>query len=113
MSAAMTNCGVLGWVADGNGYRYDAFDPDSGCAWPEMPDVFSELATRAVAEAGFDSFTPDAYLINRYAPGAHLTLHQDRTNGTSRRLSSPYHSDFPQSFYSAACNGARRPAACR
>jgi alkylated DNA repair protein (DNA oxidative demethylase) len=78
MSVAMTNCGALGWVTDRTGYRYDAFDPCSGRPWPTMPAVFDVLATRAAAEAGFDSFTPDACLINRYAPGARLTLHQDR-----------------------------------
>ena len=28
--------------------------------------------------AGFDGFEPDACLINRYEPGARLSLHQDR-----------------------------------
>jgi alkylated DNA repair protein (DNA oxidative demethylase) len=28
--------------------------------------------------AGFDRFVPDACLVNRYEPGARLTLHQDR-----------------------------------
>ena len=32
----------------------------------------------AAARAGFDHFTPDACLINRYEPGARLSLHQDR-----------------------------------
>lgn len=78
MSVAMTNCGALGWVTDRTGYRYDTLDPDSGRPWPDMPAEFNDLATRAAAEAGFDGFTPDACLINRYAPGARLTLHQDR-----------------------------------
>ena len=30
MSAAMTNCGALGWVSDHTGYRYDKADPLSG-----------------------------------------------------------------------------------
>jgi alkylated DNA repair protein (DNA oxidative demethylase) len=78
MSVAMTNCGAAGWVADRGGYRYDAFDPESGLRWPEMPGAFAELAARAAAEAGFDGFAPDACLINRYEPGAKLSLHQDR-----------------------------------
>jgi DNA oxidative demethylase len=78
MSVAMSNCGALGWVTERTGYRYDALDPYSGRPWPDMPAVFNDLATRAAAEAGFDGFTPDACLINRYAPGARLTLHQDR-----------------------------------
>jgi alkylated DNA repair protein (DNA oxidative demethylase) len=78
MAVAMTNCGDAGWVTDRAGYRYTARDPESDRPWPAMPDVFKDLATRAAAEAGFDGFIPDACLINRYAPGARLTLHQDR-----------------------------------
>jgi alkylated DNA repair protein (DNA oxidative demethylase) len=37
-----------------------------------------ELATSAAAAAGFACFTPDACLVNRYEPGARLTLHQDK-----------------------------------
>ena len=32
----------------------------------------------AAREAGYEGFEPDACLINRYEPGARLTLHQDR-----------------------------------
>lgn len=78
MSVAMTNCGALGWVSDRRGYRYDAIDPESGRPWPAMPEAFSALARRAAAQAGFEVFEPDACLINRYEPGARLTLHQDR-----------------------------------
>ncbi|RXZ44519.1 DNA oxidative demethylase AlkB [Crenobacter cavernae] len=78
MSVAMTNCGAYGWVSDRGGYRYDAADPDSGRRWPRMPDVFLRLATDAAARAGFDGFAPDACLVNRYAPGARLSLHQDK-----------------------------------
>lgn len=78
MSVAMTNCGAIGWVSDASGYRYDPRDPDSGRSWPAMPAAFAELATSAAASAGFDGFMPDACLVNRYDPGARLTLHQDR-----------------------------------
>ncbi len=78
MSVAMTNCGAAGWVTDRTGYRYDARDPESGRPWPGMPDPFSDLAARAAERAGFPGFAPDACLINRYAPGARLSLHQDR-----------------------------------
>lgn len=78
MSVAMTNCGALGWVSDRRGYRYDAFDPDRGTAWPPMPASFRALAREAAAQAGFEGFAPDACLINRYVPGAKLSLHQDR-----------------------------------
>jgi alkylated DNA repair protein (DNA oxidative demethylase) len=78
MSVAMTNCGCYGWVTDISGYRYDGVDPESGRAWPAMPAVFRELAEGAAREAGFAGYAPDACLINRYEPGAKMSLHQDR-----------------------------------
>jgi len=78
MSVAMTNCGSLGWVTDKTGYRYDARDPLTGSAWPAMPESFMRLAAAAATEAGFPGFVPDACLINRYEPGAKLSLHQDK-----------------------------------
>ena len=78
MSVAMTNCGCYGWVTDIGGYRYDGIDPDSGKTWPSMPPVFFELAGSAAREAGFAGFAPEACLINRYEPGAKMSLHQDR-----------------------------------
>ncbi|WP_342710472.1 DNA oxidative demethylase AlkB [Bradyrhizobium sp. B124] len=78
MSVAMTNCGSVGWVSDPNGYRYDPIDPDSGQPWPEMPEVLRGLAAEAAAAAGFNGFAPEACLINRYVPGAKLSLHQDK-----------------------------------
>jgi alkylated DNA repair protein (DNA oxidative demethylase) len=77
MSVAMTNCGPLGWVSDRSGYRYDPHDPDSGRPWPAMPSSFVELAIGAAAAVGYPSFMPDACLINRYQPGARLSLHRD------------------------------------
>jgi alkylated DNA repair protein (DNA oxidative demethylase) len=78
MSVAMTNCGGLGWVTDRSGYRYDANDPQSGKPWPAMPPSFCRLAGRAATQAGFGAFAPDACLINRYEPGAKMSLHQDK-----------------------------------
>jgi alkylated DNA repair protein (DNA oxidative demethylase) len=78
MSVAMTNCGNAGWVTDHSGYRYDGIDPVSGQPWPAMPPVFRSLAETAASEGGFAGFSPDACLINRYAPGARMSLHQDR-----------------------------------
>jgi alkylated DNA repair protein (DNA oxidative demethylase) len=86
MSVAMTNCGTAGWVTDRIGYRYDALDPLSGACWPEMPLVFRELAVEAAGAAGFAEFAPDACLVNRYEPGARLSLHQDKDE---RDLESP------------------------
>jgi alkylated DNA repair protein (DNA oxidative demethylase) len=78
MSVALTNCGTLGWTSDGTGYRYTAVDPESGRNWPRMPASFLRVAQDAAAQAGFAGFVPDACLINRYEPGARLSLHQDR-----------------------------------
>ncbi len=78
MSVAMTNCGRVGWVSDARGYRYDPVDPDSGQNWPAMPPSLQNLAARAAAEGGYPGFMPDACLINRYKPGAKLSLHQDK-----------------------------------
>ena len=78
MSVAMTNCGALGWVTDRTGYRYDGNDPETGKPWPAMPAAFCRLAGQAAAQAGFFEFSPDACLINRYQPGARMSLHQDK-----------------------------------
>lgn len=78
MSVALTNCGSAGWVTDRTGYRYDEIDPQTGRRWPPMPEVFSDLASGAAAQAGFPDYQPDACLVNRYTPGARLSLHQDR-----------------------------------
>lgn len=78
MSVAMTSCGQLGWVSDRSGYRYDALDPATGQPWPPMPPVLRAVAARSAAMAGFAGFEPDACLVNRYAPGTRLSLHQDR-----------------------------------
>lgn len=78
MSVAMTNCGTLGWISDRRGYRYDPIDPERGAPWPSMPASFLRLAAQAASRAGFEGFVPDACLINRYLPGAKLSLHQDR-----------------------------------
>lgn len=75
MSVALTNCGQVGWVTDRAGYRYDPVDPATGKPWPQP---FEVLAADAAIAAGFANFRPDACLVNRYAPGARLSLHQDR-----------------------------------
>jgi len=78
MSVAMTNCGELGWVSDRSGYRYQHVDPLSGEPWPAMPALLGCNAAEAAEATGYARFMPDACLINRYQPGARLSLHQDR-----------------------------------
>jgi alkylated DNA repair protein (DNA oxidative demethylase) len=109
MSVAMTNCGAVGWVTDRRGYRYDPVDPETGEAWPAMPPVFADLATRAAAAAGFDGFHPDACLINRYEPGARLSLHQDKDE---RDLGAPVVSvslGLPATFLFGGMRRSERP----
>ena len=43
-----------------------------------MPSILRELADRAAERAGFAEFAPDVCLINRYVPGAKMSLHQDK-----------------------------------
>lgn len=78
MSVATTSCGSLGWVSDSHGYRYAALDPRSGRPWPAIPLCLMDLAQRAAAQAGYADFAPESCLVNTYAPGAKLSLHQDK-----------------------------------
>ena len=61
-----------------SGYRYDGVDPEFREAVAGNAGAFRELALHAAEEAGFAGFTPDACLINRYEPGARMSLHQDK-----------------------------------
>ncbi len=78
MSVQTTSCGTRGWFSDRDGYRYVTKDPESDAPWPGMSALFLSLASSAAAAAGFEGFVPDACLINRYVPGAKMSLHQDK-----------------------------------
>ncbi|MBO4969190.1 MAG: DNA oxidative demethylase AlkB [Pseudomonas sp.] len=78
MSARLSSCGALGWTTDRDGYHYSPLDPLSARPWPAMPGVFLALAAAAASSAGFSGFVPDSCLINAYAPGAKMSLHQDK-----------------------------------
>ncbi|MGO4312141.1 DNA oxidative demethylase AlkB [Pseudomonas sp. KB_15] len=78
MSVALSSCGTFGWTTDRSGYRYTRHDPQTGQPWPGMPEVFFQLAQAAALAAGFTDFAPDSCLINRYIPGAKMSLHQDK-----------------------------------
>ncbi|RON69214.1 DNA oxidative demethylase AlkB [Pseudomonas fluorescens] len=82
MSVGTSSCGELGWITDRSGYRYSRVDPLSGLPWPQMPAVFAKLAHSAAMEAGFSDFKADSCLINRYVPGAKMSLHQDKDENT-------------------------------
>jgi DNA oxidative demethylase len=85
MAVAMSNCGPLGWTSSAQGYQYLPMDPDTGLAWPAMPPAFTSLAREAADTVGWPDYAPDACLINRYAPGAGLGLHQDRDERNHRQ----------------------------
>ena len=74
MSVEMTNFGPLGWVTDGRGYRYQSVHPETGAAWPDIP----ESLLRLWAEATGEQTPPDACLVNLYREGARMGLHQDK-----------------------------------
>ena len=85
-SVEMTNCGAQGWVSDAAGYRYTSEDPVGGKNWASIPENWLILAQQAAQAAGYERFMPDVCLINRYAPGTSMGLHQDRDE---RELSAP------------------------
>jgi DNA oxidative demethylase len=73
-SVRMTNLGALGWVSDVKGYRYQPTHPDTGAPWPAIPDMVLDI-WRAVSNYPHD---PEACLVNFYAAGTKMGLHQDK-----------------------------------
>ena len=73
-SVRMTNCGALGWVSDRGGYRYTSHHPITGAVWPPIPP----LVERAWRDLGGHGSAPEACLVNYYAAGTRMGLHQDR-----------------------------------
>ena len=109
MSVAMTNCGAAGWVTDRKGYRYAGDDPASGRPWPALPAPFASLAAEAAAIAGYPGFVPDACLINRYEPGARMSLHQDRNERDFSRPIVSVSLGLPATFLFGGRERADRP----
>jgi len=73
-SVEMTNAGPLGWVSDkAGGYRYQADHPVTGKPWPQIPQSVMGLWHFV---AGYKA-APECCLVNYYAPGAKMGLHQD------------------------------------
>jgi alkylated DNA repair protein (DNA oxidative demethylase) len=73
-SVRMTNLGSLGWVSDRTGYRYQATHPDTGKSWPAIPEIVMDVWRRVSTYP----HPPEACLVNYYAGGAKMGLHQDR-----------------------------------
>src|SRR3984893_10357435 len=74
LSVRMSNCGPLGWVSDEAGYRYQPTHPETGAAWPPIPQILLQ-SWEALAQY---PYPPEACLINFYGPQARMGLHQDR-----------------------------------
>ena len=72
MTVKMTSAGDFGWVSDRRGYRYEPRHP-SGVEWPPIPDEVMAVwqALSGVARP------PECCLVNYYAEGARMGLHQD------------------------------------
>ncbi|MEU8513385.1 alpha-ketoglutarate-dependent dioxygenase AlkB [Kitasatospora sp. NPDC048722] len=78
----------LGWHWYPYGYRRTA---DDGAPVKPFPPLLGNLARRAVADAygeraaqiaGASSYEPDTAIVNHYAHGARMGLHQDRDERT-------------------------------
>ncbi|MGP1716589.1 MAG: DNA oxidative demethylase AlkB [Methylophilus sp.] len=78
MSVRTSSMGDWGWVGNGHGYAYSAMQPGTGLPWPRIPPVILQLAAQAAHKAGYHAFVPDSCLINVYAPGSKMGLHQDK-----------------------------------
>ena len=78
MSVSLSSCGTFGWVSDHAGYRYSKINPETAEKWPAMPTALYEFAQQAAAEAGYANYQPDSCLINCYAIGSKMSLHQDK-----------------------------------
>jgi alkylated DNA repair protein (DNA oxidative demethylase) len=73
MSVRMTSAGRFGWVSDRRGYRYSETHP-GGTPWPAIPDSILRIWK---AVSGTER-APECCLVNFYAEGARMGLHQDR-----------------------------------
>lgn len=73
MSVRMTAAGRFGWLIGPKGYHYSDRHP-SGVRWPAIPETLMAI-WNAVAET---DRAPECALINLYASGARMGMHQDR-----------------------------------
>jgi alkylated DNA repair protein (DNA oxidative demethylase) len=73
-SVRMTNMGLLGWVSDRAGYRYQDTHPELGTGWPAIPECILAIWNKVSSYA----HPPEACLVNFYGSDAKMGLHQDR-----------------------------------
>ncbi|MEM1277338.1 MAG: alpha-ketoglutarate-dependent dioxygenase AlkB [Pseudomonadota bacterium] len=77
MSVRMTSAGRAGWVISHGKYQYRAHHPETGQAWPAIPDLI--LAIWQSLDI-WDRY-PDCCLLNWYDATARMGLHQDKDEG--------------------------------
>ena len=77
MSVGMTSAGRLGWVIERGRYRYANRHPATGKVWPAIPESVLDVWREVSGWQG----DPDCCLINWYAQGAKMGLHQDKDEG--------------------------------
>jgi len=80
-SVEETNFGLLGWVSDKSGYRYEPHHPLTNKPWPKMPEALIALWEEISA-----SPPAECCLVNFYRAGARMGLHQDKDE---RAMSAP------------------------
>ncbi|WP_417486778.1 alpha-ketoglutarate-dependent dioxygenase AlkB [Maricaulis sp.] len=74
LSVMMTNFGDLGWVTDkARGYRYEPAHPETGQAWQAIPPLLQQLWQ----ELADYPASPEACLVNWYAPDSRMGMHVD------------------------------------
>lgn len=74
LSVLMTNFGPLGWVTDKEkGYRYEPTHPETGTAWPSLPQKLLSLWQEVASYPA----PPEACLVNWYAPTSKMGMHID------------------------------------
>src|SRR5690606_34487582 len=72
-SVEESSFGVLGWVSDKSGYRYQPLHPVTHQPWPDIPSPLLALWADINDGPG-----PESCLVNVYRAGAKMGLHQDR-----------------------------------
>ena len=77
MSVRMTSAGRVGWVIERGRYGYSPAHPETGRAWPAIPEAV--LAVWREVSGWPDD--PDSCLVNRYGEGARMGLHRDKDEG--------------------------------
>jgi len=73
-SVEQSNFGLLGWMSNSAGYRYERRHPATGEPWPDIPPLLLTLWDQTVGTR----VEPECCLVNLYRPGARMGLHQDR-----------------------------------